>query len=382
MLLAVAAAQTATCLHGQTAHEASRMADVPRWVADLDAASYETRHQATEKLIATGGLPAIESLQTAVREGASTETQLRAFHILAAIAVSGGQLEEEAAHEAIETIASSSDVGRARRARLILEQVRRTYENRALTRLQELGAKVELNRQYINPLGQGGLVSLHAILSIGDDWHGTWQDLNLLKYLDRVTTVELFGSQITDEAIAPLLSMRGLRRVHFKHTPISDEGFARLVQCPNLEDVRVWYSPLSDKSLETIQKFRSLHQLEIYGTDILPESLAAVEQQLPGVKVVYRRGGLLGVGPKVGVDLRRGCMINKPEEGSGAEKAGLRDGDVIMRYRGHEVTDFESLRDLIQHDSAGDKVEIECLRGRESFTCTVELGEWNRSMLP
>ncbi len=239
-----------------------------------------------------------------------------------------------------------------------------------------------MNRQYINPLARGRLVSLQSALTIDDSWQGTWQDLDLLRFLDRVTTVEFSGPKITDEAVAPLANMRGLRRVHFKHARISDEGFAQLAACPNLEDVRVWYSPLTDKALEMVQKIKSLHQLEIFGTDIAPDSLAAVEQQLPGVRIVYRRGGLLGVGPKVGADLTRGCMINEPEPGSGAEKAGLIEGDVIVRYRGHDVADFESLRDLIQHDAAGEKVEIEFLRGREKLSRTVELGEWNRSMLP
>ncbi len=129
IVLLVVGSPTAMWAQGQGVGDEPPGSEVSQWVADLDAKDYETRHQATEKLIAAGGLSVIESLRSAVHQGASAETQIRAFHILAAVAVNGGEGDEQAAHEAIEAIASSADGGMARRALMILEQVRRIYEN-------------------------------------------------------------------------------------------------------------------------------------------------------------------------------------------------------------------------------------------------------------
>jgi membrane-associated protease RseP (regulator of RpoE activity) len=61
-------------------------------------------------------------------------------------------------------------------------------------------------------------------------------------------------------------------------------------------------------------------------------------------------------------------------EGSGAEKAGLKKGDVIIRFDDQEVQDFKSLSTLIKANKSGDVVDVEYVRDGQKQKTKVELG--------
>lgn len=54
----------------------------------------------------------------------------------------------------------------------------------------------------------------------------------------------------------------------------------------------------------------------------------------------------------------KGAEIERVMPNSGADKAGLKSGDVIMQVNGREVTDGKELTEIISNHDAGDKVTI------------------------
>jgi len=54
----------------------------------------------------------------------------------------------------------------------------------------------------------------------------------------------------------------------------------------------------------------------------------------------------------------RGAEIERVMPNSGADRAGLKQGDVIMQVNGREVTDGKELTDIISNHDAGDRVTI------------------------
>ncbi|MBI2217848.1 MAG: PDZ domain-containing protein [Candidatus Rokubacteria bacterium] len=75
-------------------------------------------------------------------------------------------------------------------------------------------------------------------------------------------------------------------------------------------------------------------------------------------------------------DLRGGDGIRLSDvlpDGAGS-RAGLTAGDVIVRFAGRSVEDFETLRRLIDERRAGDRVEIVYLRLGEDRTALATLG--------
>ena len=58
-----------------------------------------------------------------------------------------------------------------------------------------------------------------------------------------------------------------------------------------------------------------------------------------------------------------------------AEKAGLKQDDIILEFGGEKITTDNSLAKLIQKHNPGDKVALKILRDKQEMTLEVTLGE-------
>jgi S1-C subfamily serine protease len=74
----------------------------------------------------------------------------------------------------------------------------------------------------------------------------------------------------------------------------------------------------------------------------------------------------------VGLPDRDGILVRGVEEGSPAEKAGIREGDLIVSAAGSAVTDPDELHAALAKAGAG-KLEIGLVRGAEELTVKVDL---------
>ena len=70
-----------------------------------------------------------------------------------------------------------------------------------------------------------------------------------------------------------------------------------------------------------------------------------------------------------------GLNVTKVGRESPAEQAGIKEGDVLMKLNGQELAQREQLQELIKEMAAGDKVEIEVLRGGKPQNFKFNLGE-------
>ena len=76
-----------------------------------------------------------------------------------------------------------------------------------------------------------------------------------------------------------------------------------------------------------------------------------------------------------GLKESKGLLVSKVSEGSPAEKAGLKVGDVISKADGKEVETLNELSRLIQRKNKGDKIKIEFLRDKKKKIIDVEIDE-------
>jgi membrane-associated protease RseP (regulator of RpoE activity) len=92
---------------------------------------------------------------------------------------------------------------------------------------------------------------------------------------------------------------------------------------------------------------------------------------------VGRRSGATGgtffgiSAPPRGAD---GLRLASVVPGTAAAKAGLREGDVIVRFAGASVEDFEAFRAMIHDRRPGDTVSVLYLRDGEAHTTSATLG--------
>ncbi|TNE40112.1 MAG: Do family serine endopeptidase [Sphingomonadales bacterium] len=112
------------------------------------------------------------------------------------------------------------------------------------------------------------------------------------------------------------------------------------------------------------------------------------EQAVPVIETL-RKGekvqrGYLGVqisplgddmADSLGLAKNRGEFVQSVEPGQGAEKAGIKAGDVIVRVSGREVTPDETLSFLVSNLPIGSKVPIDIIRNGKAMTLTAVVGE-------
>lgn len=64
--------------------------------------------------------------------------------------------------------------------------------------------------------------------------------------------------------------------------------------------------------------------------------------------------------------------------GSPADKAGLKENDIILELDGQKITKDNTLADVISRYAPGDSVDLKILRDGKEITKTVVLGEWKQ----
>ena len=95
---------------------------------------------------------------------------------------------------------------------------------------------------------------------------------------------------------------------------------------------------------------------------VTPEAVELLRRDMPRLRVAYRGPAFLGISPQNRIP---GCYVGDVSPDSPAAKAKIRSGDVVTKFDGKPVSDFDELVLLIQDKQPGDKTKIEVLRGDE-----------------
>lgn len=110
---------------------------------------------------------------------------------------------------------------------------------------------------------------------------------------------------------------------------------------------------------------------------------AAFFGQAPRV-AVFHGGKMLGLSlmslnkqlaEYFGAPNKEGVLVQEVEEGSSAEKAGVKAGDVLLRIGTRSIDDMSDVTRALDKYDAGEKAEIEVLRKGSKKTMTVEIEE-------
>ncbi|NTW58807.1 MAG: DegQ family serine endoprotease [Nitrospirae bacterium] len=115
----------------------------------------------------------------------------------------------------------------------------------------------------------------------------------------------------------------------------------------------------------------------------VPSSMARqVMESLIKYKKVVR--GWLGVSiqevtsdlaEEFGVKDLKGALVSGVMKGSPAEKAGLKQGDVILKFNGKDVEDTGHLRNMVSQSPIGTKVKVKVFRAKKELEIEVTIAE-------
>lgn len=118
------------------------------------------------------------------------------------------------------------------------------------------------------------------------------------------------------------------------------------------------------------------------GFAIPAEQAWPIVQSLKGGAKIKR--GYLGVGiqpldegiaDSLGIEKNHGELIARVEPGEAADKAGIRQGDVVVKVNGRDVTPDQTLSYLVANQAVGSRVPIEVIRDGKRQMLTAVLGE-------
>ena len=82
-----------------------------------------------------------------------------------------------------------------------------------------------------------------------------------------------------------------------------------------------------------------------------------------------------GVADSLGLKKAEGAMVDEPQNGSPAAKAGIQSGDIVTALNGMTVKDSRDLAQKVATLAPGSSAKLDILRKGESKTITVTLGE-------
>ena len=108
-----------------------------------------------------------------------------------------------------------------------------------------------------------------------------------------------------------------------------------------------------------------------------------VVEQLKEHGVVVR--GYLGIYPQeviseiresIGLKEKGGVLVASVRQGTPASRAGLKEGDVILKFDGKKVKDVEFFREIVAETPPGKKVKIVVFRNGKKIKLTVKIGKY------
>jgi len=363
--------------------QATRNADAPveqiqKWVRELDADVFATRKAAAVELAAVGNRM-VDPLVSEMTKRSSLEQRTRGFDILNELAISGNLQHESAAYEALRKLAGNEERALHRRAGQALVSIDKIYQGRALQKLEARGASIrkfgESQRFQRNPNGIVAREMVPGWLQIIFDqtWRGDADDLEMLRFVPDIRHIELKGAAVDDSFLAAIAHCKTLRVLRIYKTSITDKGLLELSEMPDLRELDVRYTKITETPLPELHTLK-LTKIRFIGTRIPTTATALLASQYLGAEIDVRNGGFLGVSERL--DGRDGCIINRPEANSAAEKAKLLQDDKIIKYDGKPVGSFRELRQFIAGNIFGDEITLTILRNGKEIERTVVLGEW------
>jgi hypothetical protein len=287
-------------------------------VSRLGAGQFEIREEATKQL-GRAGIAAIDPLFLAA-EGENLEVTWRAVKALGRILDTDDESTFDAAEGALERLETSANRSAARRAVAALETQPARRWKRGLARFEALGGWSILRKGMEPARQQPTEIDMPTYLVIGPDWKG---------------------------------------------------GAAGLMNIKRM-----------DSYLQLRPADRRIGVYVIDGCNIAPQAIEEMQHALRFMEFASRGRARLAV--SFTYDLRgRASEVSSIEpDAADLTKANLMTKDVIVKYDGETLIDFDHLTRITRRHEVGDKLPVEVSRNGEQFEIEIELTGWKKPENP
>jgi hypothetical protein len=318
------------------------------WIEQLDSDQFLRRQAASKQLLSYGN-EVVQPLVDATSKGRLELTE-RALTILQTLAIEQGPDDESGAWGALNKLSEKGSGSAAVRAGASLETIRRERETIAVTRLTAAGIKLGFREFVIDARSLNDNMVL-----IDSTWSGDLDALRWLRWIDKVAYVVIQGTAVNADVLAQVVLMPDLRTISLSEAKIDSDIFGPLSKMYRIDELEFRYIKLSAEDAEKIAKLPIRVQLSMLGTSVPREAETKLRDALPGLSIVLKEGGFLGVRCN---SFSPVCQIDNVVEGGAAHMAGLEPGDVITEIDGTRIARFDDLQMEVGRHKPDEEIEI------------------------
>lgn len=148
-----------------------------------------------------------------------------------------------------------------------------------------------------------------------------------------------------------------------RSTTVTDETTRTKIICNNLIQTNAAINPGNSGGplLNANGEVIGINSVKYASTDVegigyaipISDAMVVIEKLISGEQVETAQTGYLGI---QGKDIDNGVYVYKVYDGSAAEKAGLRPGDIIVGLDGNAITTMSQLKELLSYYAAGEEI--------------------------
>ncbi len=205
--------------------------------------------------------------------------------------------------------------------------------------------------------------------------------------------LELRNQTITSELIESCASIASLRSITFSACKLDRGSLNALSKSRNLRILQFDETDIDDTVFEMLADLEQVNYVNLTVCKFQTDDYNKLKAARPNLQIAFTAQAFLGVrgpvnmGLEAGIrfdqdgnrvdrnpDQQSGVLVTDVIDDSGAQKAGVKIGDVIESVDGMAIEKFEDLRLHIAQRRAGDKLEVTVRRGDELVELQVELG--------
>lgn len=360
------------------------------WVKQLGHDEYLRREYATRELIKAGEA-AVPALSEAIRSG-DLETTTLSIRVLSDVALAQSPNQEDGAWGALRDLSVNSTGSRQSIARNAVAEIEDQRESDAYEALENAGVYIGHD-----DFAVGALTSNKMLVRIDDSWNGNTEVTGWLRWVRGIQFLSLRGKAVTAEVINNAVRMPDLHTIGLidaKATLPMLQGLEKLKRINSLE---IRYVTLDEETTDMIAGLPIRESLNLMGTGVTDTRVEKMRADLPGLSILHRHGGFLGVTCNTFGGNR--CEITGVLPNSAASKAGLQPMDIVTAITvsrdppgdetkgevapGDEtkrevveekVNEFADLQKIINTQLPGNEIRIKYFRHGEARTTKLNLG--------
>ena len=105
-------------------------------------------------------------------------------------------------------------------------------------------------------------------------------ELAVLGSLEKLVSLHLGGTDVTDAGLSHLAGLTSLKRLHLETTGITDAGLVHLAELEELLYLNLYQTEVSDSGLSHLQGLKNLKNLYLWQTKVTPEGAESLKGSL------------------------------------------------------------------------------------------------------